>query len=109
MLFDEILSSYVGEWGLGQVVLLLASSSSWTTLSLIVLSMVFVTHQPRWHCLPAASSRCRLILEQQGDLCDLTPDQYSWDNPHTSLVSWFNLVCQDSWKVGLCNATFFVG
>lgn len=109
MQFDDVLTCYVGDWGRGQLVLLLASSSSWITLSLIVLSMVFVTQKPKWDCLSTADTMCLLVLQQQGDLCDLSHDQYTWTSPHTSVVSSFNLVCGEGWKVGLSNAVFFIG
>lgn len=112
--FDDLLTSHVGAWGRGQLVLLLLSSVGWATLAVAVLSMVFVTQTPAWSCTSATDAVCQQQHALQhtnpaAALCGLRPEQFTWDNPHASLISTFNLVCEDSWKVGWCNAVFFIG
>jgi hypothetical protein len=92
-----------------QVLVLLASSCSWATLALVVLDMVFTTQKPAWTCNNPADAQCATVLSSGADFCSLTPEQYTWTTPYSSLVSSFGLVCSDSWKVGLVNAMFFLG
>ncbi|KAF6256101.1 major facilitator superfamily domain-containing protein [Scenedesmus sp. NREL 46B-D3] len=91
------------------MLVLLASSCSWATMALVVLDMVFTTQKPAWTCSNPADTHCAAILSRGAGFCGLSPQQYTWAAPHSSLVSSFGLVCSDSWKVGLVNATFFVG
>lgn len=94
-----------------QAFVLLSSSASWATLAMIVLNMVFVTQKPEWQCTDAADHQC-VAAQQRTDaagFCELAREQYVWLNPHSSLVSSFGLVCNDSWKVGFVNAMFFFG
>lgn len=91
--FDALLVSHVGEWGRGQLLVLLAASTGWATLGVAVLSMVFVTQTPAWSCVAADDTLCHQQFLQQhhhpSALCRLTRDQFVWDRPHASLVSTF--------------------
>jgi hypothetical protein len=96
-----------------QLLVLLAASSGWVTLAMAVLSMVFVTQTPAWTCTAADDALCQQQLQRQphdpAALCKLRQEQYHWDNPNSSLVATFGLVCSSSWKVGWANAVFFIG
>jgi hypothetical protein len=111
--FDDLLTAHVGEWGRGQLLVLLGASAGWATLAVAVLSMVFVTQTPPWSCTSADDALCQQqFLLQQHDptaLCKLTADQYRWDRPQVSLISTFGLVCDNSWMTGWANAVFFIG
>eukprot|EP00775_Hariotina_reticulata_P001687 gene1687-2031_t len=110
--FDDLIHEHVGSWGWGQVLILLASSCSWSTLAIIVLSMVFVSQQPDWDCTNATDAQCLSVKHGSvGNMgfCALSPHQYHWVQPHISLVSSFNLTCSNNWKVGLSNGVGFAG
>lgn len=96
-----------------QLLVLLAASFGWATLAIAVLAMVFVTQTPTWSCAAADDAFCldqyKLQRQDPQALCRLQAGQYSWDNPHSSLVATFGLVCDNSWKVGWANAVFFIG
>lgn len=96
-----------------QLLVLLAASFGWATLAIAVLTMVFVTQTPTWSCTAADDAFClqqyKLQRQDPQALCRLQTAQYSWDNPHSSLVATFGLVCDNSWKVGWANAVFFIG
>lgn len=78
-------------------------------MSFIVLGMVFVTQQPQWECSNAADTECQAVQQQQEGICQLSPQQYAWVDESRSLVAAFDLVCGNSWKIGLSNAIFFLG
>lgn len=111
--FDAVLSAHVGEWGRGQLLILLAASAGWASLAICVLSMVFVTQSPTWSCTSPQEAVCHaLALRQQHDptaLCSLNQTQFVFDQPHASLISTFGLTCGNSWKVGWSNAILFCG
>jgi hypothetical protein len=96
-----------------QLVVLLAASAGWATLAVAVLSMVFVTQNPTWSCTSATDTFCQHQQQlQQHDptaLCKLSAAQFSWDNPKSSLLSTFGLVCENSWMTGWANSVFFIG
>jgi len=95
-----------------QLLVLLAASAGWATLGIAVLSMVFVTQTPTWTCTSADDAFCQQQLQlkdRNSALCSLQEAQIRWDNPGSSLVSTFGLVCDRSWLVGLANASFFIG
>ncbi|WIA39494.1 hypothetical protein OEZ86_005592 [Tetradesmus obliquus] len=112
--FDEALTHYVGEFGKGQLRIVGAASLLGIPNGLIFLLWVMVTIDPiknhAWRCNSAADAACAAVWAAPTShaFCELPAGAWQWTN-YNSLVSRFNLICGDGWKVQFANSLMFVG
>lgn len=115
--FDTALTDYVGQFGKGQLRILLVASLFRIPEACAFLLWVFTSTDPissrRWVCnAGAADTACSAVFDSPDpatDFCQLSPDQWRWTQPHLSVVSEFNLVCDRSWMVQNTNMMLFIG
>jgi OCT family organic cation transporter-like MFS transporter 4/5 len=104
---DNMLSKYVGDFGLAQLVHFVVVSLAWCLEGLHTLVMIFADREPEWQCRPSLDPNS---CTPASSLCSLDPTLWEWvGGKSTSTVSQWNLICGEEYKVGLAQATFFIG
>ncbi|MCO5577838.1 hypothetical protein L7F22_031673 [Adiantum nelumboides] len=99
---DEILQEWVGELGPAQVLHFTLVSLIWCLQAILTFTMVFADRTPSWTC---AEQLCDSVFS----MCSLDPSLWEWsgDVGETTVSEW-GLICNNSYKVGLVQCSFFV-
>ena len=105
---DEMLSLHVGENGKAQLRHFLLSSMAWVPAVMLTLMSVFTERTPEWRCTSDDNTLCG-IGGNVTDICSLGDDDWEWESKSASVVSEWDLVCNDAWKVTFADSMFFVG
>jgi MFS transporter, OCT family, solute carrier family 22 (organic cation transporter), member 4/5 len=101
MSVDDMLTDYTGEFGKWQLRHFLLTSAAWALEAFHTMVMIFTDREPErfctsWDC--ASMDPCRPGIG------------WDWvDGPGTSIVSEWDLVCGEKYKVGIVQSFFFVG
>jgi len=130
---DEAFDSYVGQIGRGQLKQFLLSSSAWLPAAFLTLVSVFTQRTPEWECVNdenddifysyCAEQKAKRTKNEDdlSVLCSLNEyyeenkkeeeikEIWKWTNKKQSIVSEFNLICKEEYKVQLASSMFFVG
>ena len=129
---DEAFDSYVGQIGRGQLKQFLLSSSAWLPAAFLTLVSVFTQRTPEWECVNddenddifysyCIEQKAKRIEDDLSVLCSLNEyyeenkkeeeikEIWKWTNKKQSIVSEFNLICKEEYKVQLASSMFFVG
>ena len=129
---DEAFDSYVGQIGRGQLKQFLLSSSAWLPAAFLTLVSVFTQRTPEWECVNddenddifysyCIEQKAKRIEDDLSVLCSLNEYYeenkknnteeiiWKWTNKKQSIVSEFNLICKEEYKVQLASSMFFVG
>jgi MFS family permease len=114
--FDNALTKYIGDFGLGQIIIFTLASLMWVPNAVLILLLVFSLGSPvtdrQWTCNQADDATCAAVWSSPDpavSFCSLNPSQWSWTHPRTHMVSEFNLICSESWKSQMANSFFFIG
>ncbi|GMH41115.1 hypothetical protein BSKO_09025 [Bryopsis sp. KO-2023] len=115
---DDALVGSVGEFGHGQARIYLLTNLIWLISALQVYSMIFVETDPvfshNWRCRSNDDELCVKLSglaaseKLQIQFCNLERDRWEWTHRGRSIVSDFELQCQE-WRVGLVRLLFFAG
>ena len=105
---DEMLSLHVGENGKAQLRHFLLSSMAWVPAVMLTLMSVFTERTPEWRCTSDDNTLCG-VGGNVTDICSLGDDDWEWESKSASVVSEWDLVCNDAWKVSFADSMFFVG
>eukprot|EP00803_Ostreobium_quekettii_P007621 evm.model.scf_75.3 EVM.evm.TU.scf_75.3 scf_75:14532-21992(-) len=116
---DQAYQESVGEFGAGQQWLWLLTSLIWAACSIQVYLMLFAEIDPFeqhwWRCVPGAAEcsdwyKVGMKAEDVAEgICSLKRDAWEWTQSAYSVVSEFDLICDDSWKKGFGDSVFFFG
>ncbi|XP_030621885.1 solute carrier family 22 member 4 [Chanos chanos] len=136
--YDQI-TSFLGEWGTFQWTVFLLLSLSTVPNGYAGMSMVFLSDTPAHHCKlpllngslenltwaipekeiegvtrPSTCSRYKWINNTGAQLSNVTEGcldgwEYSTDQYDNTIVTEWNLVCEESWKVPFSLSIFFMG
>ena len=99
---DEMLSLHVGGIGRAQVKHFVLSSVAWVPAVFLTLMSVFTARIPAWRC--KLGDGCG-----DADICSLHDEDWEWVSKSASIVSEWNLICSEEWKVSAADSMFFVG
>ena len=99
---DEMLSLHVGENGKAQLRHFLLSSMAWVPAAMLTLMSVFTERKPEWRCASDDNVLCG-IGGNVTDICSLGDDDWEWVSRSASVVSEWDLVCNDAWKVSFAD------
>lgn len=101
---DDLLVDTLGEFGRGQVVLLLVAGLGWASLATQIFISSFQAIDPLgngWWACASTGNACVAAAH----VCRLPPGELVWTQPQRSVVSQFNLICGQSWKVRRARGT----
>ena len=101
---DEMLSLHVGGVGRAQVRHFMLASVAWVPAAFLTLMSVFTERNPAWRCTSISPDGCG-----DNDICDLRDDEWEWVSKPASIVSEWNLICDEQWKVSASDSMFFLG
>lgn len=115
---DEAMEESIGEFGRGQQLLFFLAQLSRVPVACLTVLMVFTNLDPvalrHFACTPGpAHDNCEELLEGSGDAGDLHPSFCSlpanattWTEPQRSVVSEFDLTCNERWLQFLADTAF---
>mmetsp|Transcript_547 Transcript_547/g.1667 ORF Transcript_547/g.1667 Transcript_547/m.1667 type:complete len:553 (-) Transcript_547:68-1726(-) len=116
---DEAFQSSIGEFGRGQQLLYCVAQLAWFPSAMQTLVMVFVGIDPitqRWFSCNEGSGyeACTSILNSSdpvtwAEFCSLPEGSYTWTRRKDSIISEWDLICEDAWKQQVVNSVFFAG
>jgi MFS family permease len=106
--FDEMLALHVGENGRAQIRHFLISSAAWLPAAFLTLMTVFTARMPAWRCTTLDGCTDESSGELK-DICELEATEWEWVSKTVSIVSEWNLVCDEEWKTSAADSIFFVG
>ena len=127
---DHLLTSQIGQFGRGQLLIMVAASLSYVPMVLVLMLMVFVSLDPvearLWSCTndtnsaagretaaAAAVAACQALLGAPAgamvtrSFCaQVFPvrSSFQWTQQNQSVASEWDLVCEDAWKVPFVNS-----
>jgi len=104
---DEMLDLHVGHCGRSQFFHFMVSSAAWMPAAFLTLMSIFTSRMPEWAC--TASNGCTAEDGKLQNLCSLAREDWEWVDKTASIVSEWNLICEDEWKVQLADSMFFAG
>ena len=105
--FDEMLALHVGENGRAQIRHFLISSAAWLPAAFLTLMTVFTARMPAWRCTTLDGCTDESSGELK-DICELEATEWEWVSKTASIVSEWNLVCDEEWKTSAADSIFFV-
>ncbi|KAL3678586.1 hypothetical protein R1sor_021542 [Riccia sorocarpa] len=118
---DDMLVKYVGEFGPAQFWHFVLVSLAWTVKALQTMVMIFGERVPEWRCVEQGVQVKGIHNNSTDDsrsfchpsvssICNLDPGSWEWvGGKSASVVSQFNLICGEEYKVGLVGSLFFIG
>ncbi|MCO5577845.1 hypothetical protein L7F22_031680 [Adiantum nelumboides] len=130
---DQVLQEWAGELGPAQVRHFTLVSLAWCLPCFLTFVMVFADQTPDWACVstvgPSSSMavaagnsstfkpHAATIMQKSSSsctssssICSLAPSVWKWtDGKGASTVSQWDLICGNSYKVGLVQCLFFLG
>ncbi|KAL3678592.1 hypothetical protein R1sor_021548 [Riccia sorocarpa] len=118
---DDMLVKYVGEFGPAQFWHFFLVSLAWTVESFQTMVMIFGERVPEWRCVEQGVQVKDIHNTSTDDsrgfchpsvssVCNLDPGSWEWvGGKSASVVSQFNLICGEEYKVGLVGSLFFIG
>ncbi|KAL3678596.1 hypothetical protein R1sor_021552 [Riccia sorocarpa] len=115
---DDMLVKYVGEFGPAQFCHFFLVSLAWILEALQTMVMIFGERVPEWRCVDQGgqvnsignNSTDGFCNPSASSVCNLDPSSWEWyGGKSASVVSEFNLICGEEYKIGLVGALFFLG
>ncbi|KAJ4823063.1 hypothetical protein Tsubulata_050624 [Turnera subulata] len=103
---DETIEQCIGDFRFSQLIQVLLVTFAWVFDSQQTFISIFTDSEPKWHCTQPGSEPCSSAT----DVCHLPDHAWSWDDPaRTTIISDWNLQCENSFVKGLPASSFFLG